>query len=75
MDEDLSGLIVERGFVYQPFYYVRKMGQYHQVRNKSQLYKLISEKKNEIVKELKKEEIKYKKDPEAALKIAAGFYK
>lgn len=75
LHEDISGPTVDRDFVVQDFFYVRKNGQFHQVRTKSNLFDLIPEKKNQVQKELKKQNIKFRKDPEAAIRIAAGIYK
>jgi hypothetical protein len=75
LHEDISGPTVERDFVPQDFYYIRKNGKFHQVRTKSNLFDLIPEKKNQVQKELKNQKIKFRQDPEAAIRIAAGLYK
>lgn len=75
LHEDISGPTVERDFVPQHAYFVRKNGQFHQVRTRSNLLALISEKKSLVQKELRNQKIKFRKDPEAAIRIAAGFYK
>ncbi|PZR29848.1 MAG: hypothetical protein DI535_01745 [Citrobacter freundii] len=75
LHEDISGPTVQRDFAPQYTYFVRKNGQFHQVRTKSNLLALVPEKKSLVQKELKNQKIKFGSDPEAAIRIAAGFYK
>jgi len=75
LHEDISGTVVEREFIPENFYYIRKNAKFYPVRTKSNLFALIPEKKNQVQKELKNQQIKFRRDPEAAILIAAGLYK
>jgi hypothetical protein len=75
MNEDISGPVVERSFVQQKFFYVRKNGLFHQIRTKANFNDVIKDKKREILQALREDKLTFKKDPETTLKSAALFYK
>lgn len=65
---------IERQFIDRNNYYVFLGGNYYPVRKEKDMMDLIQEKRNEIKAFLKESGIKYKADPEAALKKIVDYY-
>lgn len=65
---------LNREFLRQDQYYVQKDGKYYAIKNEKALLNLLDEKKQEIQKYLKKNKIKFKRNPEhTLLTIAEQF--
>jgi hypothetical protein len=55
-------------------YFVKKNDQYFSVQTKSQLYELISDRKKDVKRYLRKNKIKFRKDPETTILTAIKYY-
>jgi hypothetical protein len=75
IQEEIVDRQLNREFVSEDLFFIRKNNQYYRIRKKSDLYALIKEKKPEILKNIKSRNLKFKKNPEAVITLAAGFYK
>jgi hypothetical protein len=74
IEENIVDLAVERKFVSSNTYYALKDGHYYLVDKKSSLLNLLKDKRQSIMKQLKKEKLKYKHDPEKTIISMAEFY-
>lgn len=68
-----NSLAVQR-FVQKDLYYIEKNGHYFPVKTKASVLKVLSDQKKQLRKFLKRNNIAYKKDPEAALVKMLAFY-
>lgn len=75
IQEEIVDRELNREFVSEDLFFIRKNNRYYRIRNKADLYALIKEKKPEILKSIKSRNLKFKKNPEAVITLAAGFYK
>ncbi|WP_018630501.1 hypothetical protein [Niabella aurantiaca] len=65
---------VEREFAWSNRFYLYKEGAFYPVSSKKHLYALLKEKKAAIHKALKRKQIRFRKEPEAAIRLAAQLY-
>jgi len=74
IEEKIIFTELNREFLRQDQYYAQKGGNYYAIKNEKALLNLLGEKKQEIQKFLKKNKIKFKRNPEfTLLKIAEQF--
>lgn len=66
--------MIEREFVWSTRFYIYKEGMFYPVSSKKNLYALLKEKKTVIHKALKRKQIRFRKEPEAAIRMAAQLY-
>lgn len=74
IEENLENKKVEKKFIDQHKYYLVKDGEYHLVRNQKSVLNVLSDRRQEIIKDLKKNNIRFKTDPEKAIIHIADFY-
>lgn len=74
IEENLENKKVEKKFIEQHKYYLVKDGEYHLVRNQNSMLNLLSDRRQEILKDLRKNNIRFKKDREKAIIHIADFY-
>jgi hypothetical protein len=55
-------------------FYILKQGLYHQAKNMRVLLKVLSDKREQIRQHLKKNGVKFKRDPEKAMIMAVEYY-
>lgn len=65
---------LERDFISSNQYYMMVNGSYHIVKSKGDMFALMGSKKREVVAELKKKKIKFRKNTEEALITASKIY-
>jgi hypothetical protein len=74
IEETIINTELFRKFVHNDQYYVMKADRYYAIKNQKDMLHLLGEKKKEIQKYLKKNKVKFKKDPENTLiKIAEQY--
>ncbi|WP_300597868.1 hypothetical protein [Niabella sp.] len=66
--------VVEREFIWGNRFFIHKDGVFYPVNSKRNLYAIIKEKKAAIHKALKRNDIRFRKNPEAAIKMATQLY-
>jgi hypothetical protein len=74
LQEKIEDLALERKFVSVNFYYALIGGHYYHVNRRKSLLNLLKDKRQNILKHLKKEQLKYKHDPEKTIMAIAEFY-
>ena len=74
IEENLENKKVEKKFIEQHRYYLVKDGKYHLVRNQKSMLNLLIDRRQEILKDLRKNNIRFKKDREKAIIHIADFY-
>ena len=74
IEESISGTELRRIVTENDRYYALKGGVYYHLDNLSSLLTLLKDKKKEITRYLRDNNIRYRKDKEKALTAAAGFY-
>ena len=74
IEEKIVDLTLERRFISFNTYYALKDGKYYLVKKQKTLLNLLKDQKQNIVKHLKKEKLKYKHDPEKTIMAIAEFY-
>ena len=74
LEENLENKKVEKKFIDAHKFYLVKDGNFHLIRNKNSILNLLSDRRQEIKKELKKSNIRFKTDPEKAIIHIADFY-
>lgn len=74
IEENIVDLSIERKFVSGNTYYALKDGHYYPVNNRKSLLKLLKDKRQSILKQLKKEKLKYKHDAEKTIISMTEFY-
>lgn len=73
--QEMSGLTTIETKVYsKTSYYVFKEGVYHFIKNKSSLFDLLKEKRNEMQRYAKKNKLKYKRNMEADILSTVKYY-
>lgn len=73
--QEMTGLTSIETKVYaKTSYYIFKEGVYHIIKNKSSLFDLLKEEKNEIQRYSKKNKLKYKKNMEADILSTVKYY-
>lgn len=72
--ETAGQLTVEREFAWSNLYYIYKDGAFYPVSSRKSLYALLKEKKAAIHKALKRKRIRFRKEPEAAIRMAVQLY-
>jgi hypothetical protein len=65
---------VERKFLLQDQFYIRKGGIYHIIRTRSALLAVLKDHSREVKQHLRRKKIKFRKDKENAIVQAASFY-
>lgn len=65
---------VERDFVEFNYYYIKKDNRYHSVKNSGGLLSVFKERAKEVKQYLRKNKIRYKKNPEDAIVKATAYY-
>ncbi len=66
--------VIEREFIWNTRFFIYKDGTFYPVNSKRNLYAIIKEKKAAIHKALKKNDIRFRKNPEAAIRMATQLY-
>ncbi|MGJ7033482.1 hypothetical protein [Niabella hirudinis] len=66
--------VVEREFIWNNRFYIYQNNLFYPVTSKKNLYALTKEKKAAIHKALKRKQIRFRKDPETAIRTAAQLY-
>lgn len=66
--------VIEREFIVNDQYYLKHRGAFHLIRSKGDMYALMNDKKKEVVAELRRSKVKFKKNKEKALIIASRIY-
>lgn len=74
IEEKIVDISLERRFVSVNTYYAFKDGQYYPVTRQKSLLDLLKDKRQSILKHLKKEKLKYRHDPEKTILAIAEFY-
>ncbi len=74
IEENLENKKVEKKFIDQHRYYLVKDEKYHLVRNQRSMLNLLGNRRQEILKDLRKNNIRFKKDREKAIIHMADFY-
>lgn len=72
IDKDRTS--VKRKVIPRNSYYIWKDGSYHTVRNKGTVLGVLEDKKREMKKYMKENNLKYRKNPDLVLKKIASFY-
>lgn len=74
LEENLENRKLEKKFIDAHKFYLVKDGNFHLIRNKNSMLNLLSDRRKEIQKELKKNNIRFKTNPESAIIHIADFY-
>ena len=74
IEENLENKKVEKKFIEQDKFFLVKDGIYHSIRNQKSLLNLLSDRRQEILKDLRKNNIRFKKDREKTIIHIADFY-
>ncbi|MEP7373360.1 MAG: hypothetical protein ABI675_08180 [Chitinophagaceae bacterium] len=74
LEEKIVDLTVERKFLSSNLYYALKDGNYYPISKQKFLLNLLKDKRQNILKHLKKEKLKYKQDAERTIVTIAEFY-
>jgi len=74
IEEKIVDLSLERRFISFNTYYALKEGNYYLIKKQKTLIALLKDQKQNILKHLKKEKLKYKHDPEKTITAIAEFY-
>lgn len=65
---------LEREFVVNNQYYMKIDNEFHHVRSKRDMYTLMGDKRKDVVSQLRRKKLKFKKNKEEALILASGIY-
>jgi len=71
---ETSNFGFENFFVQKTNYFLEKDNTYYRISNESSFLKLFKEKRAELKQHLKAQKVKFKKDPEQAMKILVAHY-
>lgn len=74
IDEKIEEFEVQRRFVPVDHYYLLKDGNYYVIQNKKTMFRLLKDKKLNMGRHLKKQQLKFKRDKEKAIVAMAIFY-
>ncbi|MGV3705705.1 MAG: hypothetical protein ACO1NU_10065 [Arcticibacter sp.] len=74
LNEQPGHQVIEREFIVSDQYYLKHRGAFHLIRSKGDMYALMNDKKKEVVAELRRSKVKFKKNREKALIIASRIY-
>lgn len=74
LQETVTNQSIERRFDYKSIYYIRKGGKMYSVKNKKSVINLLADKKSEIKKFIRSNNINFKADRSKALSQVVQFY-
>jgi len=74
IEERIVQSALERKFIPQDSYYMLKNGKYYPINNRKSLLNLLGDSRQAISRNLKKQRLKYKRDPENYILNAARLY-
>jgi hypothetical protein len=74
IDEKIVDLTLERKFISSNLYYASKDGNYYLINKQKILLNLLKDKRQNILKHLKKQKLKYRQDAEKTIVAIAEFY-
>jgi hypothetical protein len=74
IDEKIEGFAVERKFITVDQYYLLKDSNYHAIHNKKAMFRLLKDKKLNMGRLLKQQQLKFKRDKEKSIVAMATFY-
>ena len=72
--ETIQEMEVKREFEQTNQYFIQKENQYHEVKRKGSVLRVLKEHKKEIRKRMREEGIKFRRNPEAAIVKMVNFY-
>lgn len=74
IDEKIEGFEIERKFITTDQYYLLKDGKYHAIHSKNDLFRLLKDRKLNLGRALKQQQLKFKRDKEKSMVVLATFY-
>ena len=74
IEEKIVDLTLERRFISFNTYYALKDGSYYLIKKQKTLLTLLKDQKQNVLKHLKKEKLKYKREVEKTIVAMAEFY-
>jgi hypothetical protein len=74
MEENIVGLVIERQFIAFDRYYVLKGDKYYTINKQKDLLELLKDEKQNIVQQLKKQKLKFKRNKEKTIVTIAQLY-
>ena len=74
IEEKIVDITLERKFVSSNIYYALKDGNYYLINKQKSLLNLLKDKRQNLLKHLKKEKLKYRQDAEKTIVAIAEFY-
>lgn len=74
LDEKISGLTVERKFIPEELYFLKKGETVQRIRRQGDLFDVLKDRKQDIQQFMRKEDLKFKNNTENVIALVAEYY-